>query len=181
MYYPMYLNDIMGFLKEVLRLGCMSILVAVVLYTALLLFLPKRFAGTGISVKIGQFLLLFYFSAFVIWSLLPHSLGRENNFIPFQSIYGSLCSRSEVPKYILFFNILLFVPMGALLPWIFPELKKWYRVVGISVCICLARELMQLILWYRVFDIDSLLFALVGSFAGYGLFLLANRLAKKRE
>lgn len=108
-------------------------------------------------------------------------MGRENNFIPFQSIYGSLCSRSEVPKYILFFNILLFVPMGALLPWIFPELKKWYRVVGISVCICLARELMQLILWYRVFDIDSLLFALAGSFAGYGLFLLANRLAKKRE
>ena len=179
MYYPMYLNDIMGFLKEVLRLGCMSILVAAVLYAALLLFLPKRFAGTGISVKIGQFLLLFYFSAFVIWSLLPHSLGRKNNFIPFQSIYNSLCFSGEVTRYILFFNILLFVPMGTLLPWVFPELQKWYRVVGISVCICLARELMQLIIWYR--DIDSLLFALVGSFAGYGLFLLANRLAKKRE
>lgn len=180
MYYPMYLNDITGFLKNVLLLGCMSLVVAIVLYAALLLFLPKRFAGVKISAKIGQFLLLFYFSAFVIWSLLPNSLGRENNFIPFQSIYGSLCSRSEVPKYILFFNILLFAPMGALLPWVFPELKKWYRVVGVSLCVCLARELMQLILWYRVFDIDSLLFALLGSLAGYGLFLLAGRFAKKR-
>ena len=110
MYYPMYLNDIMGFLKEVLWLGCMSILMAVVLYAALLLFLPKRFAGTGISVKIGQFLLLFYFSAFVIWSLLPCSMGRENNFIPSQSIYSSLCSRSKVPKYILFLTFCCFFP-----------------------------------------------------------------------
>lgn len=85
-----------------------------------------------------------------------------------------------MPKYILFFNIFFFVPMGVLLPWVFPELKKWHKAVGASLCVCLARELMQLALWYRVFDIDSLLFALLGSLAGYGLFLLAGRLARKR-
>ena len=180
MYHPMYLNEIAGFLKNVLVLGGISILVAIILYAALLLFLPKRFAGIKISAKVGQFLLLFYFSAFVIWSLLPSSFGRENNFVPFQSIYSSLCSRSEVPKYILFFNIFFFVPMGALLPWVFPELKKWHKAVGASLCVCLARELMQLVLWYRVFDIDSLIYALLASLAGYAIFLLAARLARKR-
>lgn len=57
MYHPMYLNEITGFLKNVLVLGGISILVAITLYAALLLFLPKRFAGVKISAKIGQFLL----------------------------------------------------------------------------------------------------------------------------
>lgn len=175
MHLAMYLNDIMGFFKNVLILGGMSILVAIALYATLLLFLPKRFPG----IKVSQFLLLFYFSAFVIWSFLPAGFGRENNFIPFQSIYSSLCSSSEVPKYILFFNILSFVPMGILLPWIFPELKKWHKVAGASLCVCLTRELMQLVLWYRVFDIDSLLFAALGSLAGYGVFLLISRAINK--
>ena len=52
MYHPMYLNEITGFLKNVLVLGGISILVAITLYAALLLFLQKRFAGVKISAKI---------------------------------------------------------------------------------------------------------------------------------
>ena len=69
-------------------------------------------------------------------------------------------------------NLLLFVPMGAFLPFAFDKMKTLWRAVSVMLIIILSVELVQIVLVIGSFDVDDLLLNLLGGLLGYLLYLL---------
>ena len=72
-------------------------------------------------------------------------------------------------------NILLFVPLGFLLPRLFPRLQSLKNTLLCTAAIILCVEILQLFTLLGYFDIDDLILNTLGSAIGYGLHWLAGR------
>ena len=75
----------------------------------------------------------------------------------------------------LFGNILLFVPLGLLLPAVWPRLARWWKTLGVCAGAVIAVELTQMLTLLGYCDIDDLILNLLGAALGYGLFLLFTK------
>jgi glycopeptide antibiotics resistance protein len=75
-------------------------------------------------------------------------------------------------------NIVGFIPLGILLPLVFPFLKNWIRLTAFVFCISLLFETFQLITGVGVFDVDDLLLNTAGGIIGYILYASAKWLMK---
>ncbi len=69
-------------------------------------------------------------------------------------------------------NLLLFVPMGAFLPFAFDKMKKLWRTSLFLFGLILLVELVQIVLMIGSFDVDDLLLNMLGGMLGYSIFLL---------
>lgn len=70
-------------------------------------------------------------------------------------------------------NILLFVPLGILLPFLWSEYRTAKAAVTFGFGMSLAIELLQ-ILTYRATDINDLIANTLGTAVGYGIFRMAS-------
>lgn len=94
----------------------------------------------------------------------------EINLIPFQS-EGFL-------TYIL--NIIMFMPLGFLLPLIWKKYRKLSKTVIAGFVFSLSIELCQLFN-RRQTDIDDILMNVLGTILGFGIWLIFNKLFKTRD
>ena len=131
---------------------------------------------------------LVLYGALMLWLLfwrersmegLPylHQLPMHVNFHPLKTIrlyLGLLSAHRPVLVRIavvnLLGNVLMFVPLGFLLPGAFPQLGKWYRTLLTAAGIIALVELTQMLFLVGTCDIDDLLLNLIGTALGYGLF-----------
>jgi len=79
----------------------------------------------------------------------------------------------------LILNIMLFMPLGFLLPFYSDKLKKMYKVVLIGFGTTLTIELMQHFNSYGVFEIDDIFNNTVGTSLGYCCFMIFYRVKNK--
>lgn len=73
-----------------------------------------------------------------------------------------------------FLNIVMFIPMGLLLPIIYEKSRSYGKIALISFCVTLTIELIQL-LWphsNRIFDVDDLICNTAGALIGYSIWKL---------
>lgn len=104
-----------------------------------------------------------------LWDLLQYGMGEgEINLIPFSS-EGAL-------TYVL--NIIMFMPLGFLLPLIWPHFREWKKVAVTGVAFSLCIEFCQLFC-FRTTDIDDLLMNTAGTLAGYLIWIAFHALARK--
>lgn len=89
------------------------------------------------------------------------------NLIPFADIGSNTLQYIE--------NMILFLPLGLLLPLLFPRYQKLRYCVLYCFLFSLAVELWQLFS-FRVTDSDDLIMNTLGAVAGYGIFSLIRRL-----
>lgn len=91
-----------------------------------------------------------------------------SNFVPFRTIlnYASGNAGMGVALRNLLGNILLFVPMGILLPLVFPGLRRVRRIAVTTLVISLALEVVQLVTGLGVFDVDDLILNVSGAVLG---------------
>jgi glycopeptide antibiotics resistance protein len=75
-------------------------------------------------------------------------------------------------------NIIGFLPVGILLPLVFPAIRNFWQLTGLVFCISLFFEMIQLFTGVGVFDVDDLLLNTIGGLAGYILLIAARRLTK---
>jgi glycopeptide antibiotics resistance protein len=78
-------------------------------------------------------------------------------------------------------NILAFIPMGLLVPAIWPQLRHLWKTLLFGMLFSFGIELTQLSfsilgLMFRSADIDDIILNTVGAIAGYGFFVLAGRI-----
>lgn len=115
----------------------------------------------------------FYFTGVgTIFDIQRHGMQLKSdqvNLLPFSR-------EIDVVEYIL--NILLFIPLGFLLPIIWPNTNKIKRVVLSGVSFSLLIELSQLFTNRRT-DIDDVLMNILGTILGYLLFSILIRIVKK--
>ena len=156
-----------------------------VIYRVVVFALKRKF-----SIKTEFIKALFYFSIIFIYCLTifpfpfyvyPHAVGNPfqlMNLIPFKSIYGSLTHfYYMVPLRNIGGNILLFMPLGFVLPLRY-KLNKLWKVMFIGFFISLTVEVVQLFTSIRSFDVDDLILNTLGTIIGFVIFLLFIKIAK---
>jgi glycopeptide antibiotics resistance protein len=82
-------------------------------------------------------------------------------------------------------NILLFVPTGAILPFVYKRLNTFGKVLLTGVCMSVCIELLQLPFFERTTDINDVIFNTLGCALGYGIYifckLMRARWTQKKE
>ncbi|MCI5621576.1 MAG: VanZ family protein [Lachnospiraceae bacterium] len=112
-------------------------------------------------------------------------MGRTNLFQE-REIRGFFTSYREAWTYFqtnswrnLFINILLFIPMGFLLPLGIRKLRVAWKTCLTGFGISLAIELVQLFACIGVFECDDLLNNTLGTLIGYGVFVICGQICGK--
>ena len=105
---------------------------------------------------------------------------KHANLTPFHTItlFSSDRVSSEYRYKNIGGNIIGFIPLGILLPLVWPFAKRWWRLLLLVFCTSLAFELFQLYTGIGVFDVDDLLLNSFGGMIGYLLYLVGRRLMR---
>ena len=70
----------------------------------------------------------------------------------------------------LFGNVIMFVPLGLLLPVAYPRTARWWKILLITAGAVIAVEITQVLTLLGTCDIDDLILNLLGAAIGYGCF-----------
>lgn len=69
-------------------------------------------------------------------------------------------------------NVVMFVPIGLLLPLAVKRLSSFRSFIICSLCIPLVIESIQLVFMVGCFDVDDIVLNVIGQIIGYGLYIL---------
>lgn len=128
------------------------------------------------------------YCAVMLWLLFDRSGASEDvpyweqvsanlNLVPFRTLrlFGSLLTdhrphlvRAAVVN--LFGNVVMFIPLGLLLPMVWEKLRSLGKVLLTTAAIITIVEIMQLFTLVGSCDIDDLILNLIGSALGYGVY-----------
>lgn len=106
---------------------------------------------------------------------LADRLRLDANFIPFKTILGYINAFNEKTMNLnviisnIVGNLLLFLPMGAALPFLFKRLRRLWKTMLTVFVIVLIVELLQFISGIGSADIDDVILNVFGAFIGYGI------------
>ena len=114
---------------------------------------------------------------------LPYweQVTRQLNLVPFRTLrlFAGLLD-SGVRSYIVMAvinlggNIIMFIPLGFLLPRVFPKCTSLPRVLLATAAIITAVELIQLFTLVGTCDIDDLILNILGAALGYGIYKITK-------
>ena len=146
------------------------------------------------STPVWRFLFVVYV-AVLLWLLFDRTPGWGNadtyaqvlrsnmNLIPFHTIgnYWTVVKRMEYTP--LFYhcvinlggNILLFIPVGYFLPWLWPALRNFFAFLLTCTLEITLVELLQLVTLLGSLDIDDLILNLFGMILGYLFFIIFKK------
>ncbi|MBP3952909.1 VanZ family protein [Bacillus suaedae] len=107
--------------------------------------------------------------------------GRNYNVIPFRSIYRIAVFSPTIvdPIRILIGNIVMFLPMGFLIPALHKRFRRFLLVVIIGAFVSLCIEMSQFMFTYRVSNIDDIILNTLGTAIGYLIFSVLLWLKRK--
>jgi len=133
------------------------------------------------------------YSALMLWLLfnrpgydpgIPYweQAASHLNLIPFRTLhlFAQLLDSSR-EEYVraavinLGGNIIMFIPLGFLLPRVFSRLASFFRVLLATAVIIICVELIQLFTLVGSCDVDDLILNVIGSAMGYGIHKYANK------
>ena len=119
---------------------------------------------------------VFYFTGTgTLYNIRQYGMGAgalQYSLVPFSA------QSFDVTAYLL--NIVLFLPLGFLLPLIWPNYNRFWRILIFGAALSLLIELSQL-LNIRSTDIDDLLLNTLGAMAGYACLPLARLVSGKHK
>ena len=132
-------------------------------------------------------LLLLYIAILIYFVLFSDQLGRADgyntyryNLVPFQEIHRFIAYRDSVPMWAFLVNmignVLVFVPIGFLLPIIGKGEVGLVRSVVNAFVLSLCIETLQLVTRVGVFDVDDLILNTLGGAIGWMAFSLIRKL-----
>lgn len=139
----------------------------------------KRKILMGILVLYSGCMLVLLFHRELPDLVLPYSelLRRQLNLVPGRTLalYWRLLRHSRevlvrLAVINLAGNVVMFIPLGALLPAAFPKLRRFWKTGLLSLALVAAVELTQLLTLLGSCDVDDLILNLLGVAVGYGIF-----------
>ena len=138
----------------------------------------KRKLHTGLFMIYGALMLWLVFDRPGYNPGIPYweQVTQQLNLIPFQTLwlFAGLLD-SPHPEYVraaiinLVGNIVMFIPLGFLLPRVFPKCASLLRVLMITAVIITVVEILQLFTLVGSCDIDDLILNILGSGLGFGI------------
>ena len=137
-------------------------------------------------------LLFVLYGALMLWLLLGQRLGtvvyeqnlaESMNLRPFatMAMYWRLLKSNASPYYIrhaftnLAGNVILFVPLGWFLPYLFGKLRGFWKTFLFSICLLITVETVQYFTMLGTCDVDDLILNMVGVVFGYLIWRITRR------
>lgn len=126
--------------------------------------------------KIASFALYFYSYNVLITTLLMRKTLEQYTYdlIPFSSLFGA-----NMLDFI--FNIILFIPIGILTPYLIKRKNKYKLTVLIGFCASLIIESVQLITRLGEFETDDIITNTFGTFVGVIIFIKITAIINKKQ
>lgn len=133
--------------------------------------------------RIWVFLFILY-SALMLWLLfhrtgyvegIPYRDQLKMNLLPFRTIQlfvGLLAHPGYRQDAIvnLFGNVIMFIPLGFLLPRVFPKVNRLWKILLLTAGIITLVEILQLFTLLGSCDTDDLILNVTGAALGYGIY-----------
>ena len=138
----------------------------------------NRKVNTALFITYGALMLWLLFDRPGYIEGIPYwdQAANHLNLIPFRTLrlfFGLLdSSRTEYVRAAvvnLFGNVIMFIPLGFLLPRVFPRLNRFRKVLLTTALSITAVEIIQLLTLVGSCDIDDLILNVIGAAMGYGL------------
>ena len=167
----------MNYILSVLPVVPVVLLVAAVIYFAIYFAFRAKRERPSVGKMVAEYLLVAWLVMFVYVTQIMafgNGMGERINLKPLRMFtvafrYGST-NASGIWQF--FLNIVMFIPLGFLLPIVFPKgCRKFSRVLAVSLLTTLATELFQLVT-QRGSDIDDVIANTLGGLVGFALFLI---------
>jgi hypothetical protein len=95
--------------------------------------------------------------------------GGQVNFWLLSGYVTAWNNRSLIEFQFIVFNMIMFMPLGFLLPLLEKRLRRYVPILVISVMVSLCVETAQLLTARGIFDLDDILHNTLGGLAGYRL------------
>jgi glycopeptide antibiotics resistance protein len=100
--------------------------------------------------------------------------GVSHNLVPFDTIRIYIFNFHSYNFDTWFYNtfgvLLVFIPLGLLLPVVFVNLRTLRNIIFTSVCVSILIEVLQYIALLGVFDIDDIILNTLGTVLGFWLY-----------
>ncbi|QSX06570.1 VanZ family protein [Sedimentibacter sp. zth1] len=133
-------------------------------------------------IKTFYIIILISYLLFIIFNTcfkyIP-GMHRSMNLVPFMSYRQAMFDFSNIGMSQLIFNIILFIPIGFLLPICNYRFEKWYKTIIIGLSLTILIETTQLIFNGGVFDVDDIINNVLGTILGYSLITTILSVVKK--
>lgn len=141
------------------------------------IFLLPRYRKAGAASLIMHTLLYIYVCVVMYLTLLPLVPTFDEpsiNLVPFRDyIYAFGDYKKQI-----FYNVLLFIPMGIFIPWFRNTGFRKTVLAGMLISLCI--ELLQpWVTLYRVCDITDLITNTAGAAIGYGIYRIVKKPFRK--
>lgn len=150
---------------------------------AALIFLPiyyKRSKNLKVTFKFCFWLYLLLTYLGVVWRIvfLSREMGGADriDLLPFES--WKYCSGNMIIIYVLE-NILLFVPIGFLLPCTFPFCRRISRTVLLGFCLSVMIEVVQFVTKTGFLQTDDVINNTIGAVTGYLIYSLIKNILSR--
>lgn len=191
----MYTIAILELLKDYIILGFKILIpIAIIFFIAYGIIYKKIMKGTKI-IKKRQLLLYALSIGYIVIIIGATFLSRFQDSIMYNGglNFSLFSSYREAYHHIdanmmkdtlfrnLILNIMLFIPVGFLIPFYSDKLKKMYRVVLIGFLATVTIELTQHFNDYGVFEIDDVFNNTLGTLLGYCCFMIFYKLKNKEN
>lgn len=98
------------------------------------------------------------------------------NLVPFVHMNDYAIKREAVLNFV--GNTAMFIPVGIVYPYVYKKINTHGKVIAAGVGFTLCIEIVQLLFYDRVTDIDDLILNSLGYLIGYGIYLLVERVKK---
>ena len=105
------------------------------------------------------------------WNLIPFHTIR----LYWRAFWSGSPSLRMISLINLGGNIIMFIPLGFLLPPVFPKLKNLMSVLVTTAAIIICVELIQLLTLVGSCDIDDLILNMLGAAIGFCLYRIWNK------
>ncbi len=89
--------------------------------------------------------------------------------VPFWSYYHAIVNKDNSLIIQIFYNILVFIPYGVLIPKMWSGMQKCMNTVLGAFFFSMLIEMVQLILKLGLFEFDDIIHNVVGAMIGYGM------------
>ncbi len=172
----MGLNNFYSELIRVVFRSVRAIPIAAILFLLQLLFLKKVIPSKK-KMIINAMMLIYVYEVLNMTGFTYLEPSLENYFEA--NVYLTPFVSMDLGQW--FLNALLFVPLGALLPKTFDK-RKWslFKILIVSLVVSIIIETLQISIG-RFFDIDDVIFNVLGAAIGYGLICIWNYFSKQSK
>ena len=174
----MRISSVIGLAQQYFLLGIIGLVIGIALFLFGYFVIYRRLLKGTKKLKMSKVALLsilFIYTVIVLGATIDNRMSTESKHISmhlFSSYKEAWNNFSPGEWRNIILNILMFVPLGILLPLIFKNCRKYWVTYLLGLFFTLIIEVIQLISGRGIFEVDDIFNNTLGCIIGYGIVMI---------